>query len=182
MTLFVALLRGINVGGNNKVSMAELRALLTGIGFGNVQTYIQSGNAVFSADVANSETVRAQLEMAIAKHFGFVVSVLVLSATEFFVAAKFSPFAPDICDPAMVHLGFMAASPHAAALDNLRTKPQGTDLWLAVDRVFYLYAPVGLGKSILAPFIERTLKVPVTFRNWRTVLTLKGMVETSAGQ
>lgn len=175
MTTFVALLRGVNVGGNNRVPMADLRALLSGMGFGNVQTYIQSGNAVFTAAEDNPETIRLQIETAIADRFGIAVKVMVLTAVEIINAVRSNPYREVTEDSAKLHLGFMAAEPEPAALEALRTKPQGDDQWRSVDRLFYLHAPDGIGKSALAPFVERTLKVPVTFRNWRTVVTLHEM-------
>jgi uncharacterized protein (DUF1697 family) len=169
---FIALLRGINVGGNNKMPMADLRALLSGLGFGHIQTYIQSGNAVFMADEENCETVRLQIETAIADKFGSAVKLIVLTAAEILKAAACNPYASITDDPAKLHLGFMADEPDIIALEALRTKPRGTDQWTVADRIFYLHAPDGIGKSILVPFVERTLKVPVTFRKWRTVITL----------
>ncbi len=175
MTTFVALLRGINVGGNNKLTMADLRMLMSGMGFGHAQTYIQSGNVVFAADEENCETVRPRLETAIADRFGFSIRVMVLTAADIFKAVESNPYCEVTDDSEKLHLGFMAAEPEPAALDALRTKPQGHDQWRSVDRFFYLHAPDGMGKSALAPFVERTLKVPVTFRNWRTVVTLRKM-------
>lgn len=176
MTTFIALLRGINVGSSNKkVPMAELRALMSGMGFGNVQTYIQSGNAVFTADEVDAEAVRLRVEAAIAKQFGFAVNVMALSATELADAIRSNPFASTADDPAKLHLGFMASTPDLTTLEALRTKPHGNDGWSVVNRVFYLHTPHGFGKSVLAPFVERTLKVPMTFRNWRTMEMLKDM-------
>jgi uncharacterized protein (DUF1697 family) len=177
VTTFVALLRGINVGGNNKLPMADLRALMSGMGFENVQTYIQSGNVVFTAVDVDCETVQLRLEAGIADRFGFSALVIVLTAMQFLNTAEANPFRDITSDPAKLHVGFMAAPPETSAMKNLLTKPQGTDQWSVVGKMFYLNAPDGMGKSVLAPFIERTLKVPVTFRNWRTVLALSDMAK-----
>lgn len=177
MTTFVALLRGVNVGGINKLPMADLRALMTEMGFGNVQTYIQSGNVVFTAGEVECEPVRLRLEAAIADRFGFSPLIIVLTAAQFLNAAHSNPFGDFTHYPAKLHVGFMATPPEMSALKDLLTKPQGTDQWSVAGAMFYLHAPDGMGKSVLAPFIERTLKVPVTFRNWRTVLALSDMVK-----
>ena len=176
MTTFVALLRGVNVGGNNKLPMADLRALMSGMGFGNVQTYIQSGNVVFTALDVDCEPVRLRLEAGIANRFGFSALVSVLTAVQFLSATNSNPFRNMTGDYAKLHVGFMASPPELSAMKNLLMKPKGTDQWSVVGNMFYLHAPDGIGKSVLAPFIERTLKVPVTFRNWRTVLALSDMV------
>jgi uncharacterized protein (DUF1697 family) len=177
VTTYIALLRGINVGGNNKVPMADLRTLMSGMGFGNVRTYIQSGNVVFTAAEENPESVQMKLETGVSDRFGFAVKVMVLTAADILKAVAGNPYTAITDDPAKLHLGFMANEPDTAALEALKSKPQGTDQWTSMDQFFYLYAPDGMGKSVLAPFVERTLKAPVTFRNWRTVLTLKEMAE-----
>jgi uncharacterized protein (DUF1697 family) len=177
VTTFVALLRGVNVGGNTKLPMADLRGLMTEMGFGYVQTYIQSGNVVFTAGEVECEPVRLRLESAIAERFGFSALIIVLTAAQFLNAAHSNPFEDITQDPAKLHVGFMTAPPEVSALENLRTKPQGTDQWTVVGTIFYLHAPDGMGKSVLAPFIERTLEVLGTFRNWRTVLALSDMAK-----
>ena len=122
MTIFIALLRGINVGGNNKMPMADLRAMLEGLGFVNVQNYIQSGNALFAGEGAALE-VQAKIEVAITATFGFSVPVMIVSADDLDAAIAANPFADVIDNPAKSHLGFMSAAPSADAIALLKTKP-----------------------------------------------------------
>lgn len=174
MSTYIALLRGINVGGINKVPMADLRAMLEGLGFANVQTYIQSGNAVFAGEGAPGE-VRDKIEGAFAAKFGFAVPILVITADELDAAAVGNPFAQASDDPAKVHLGFMASEPIPEDTALLKSKPHSGEKWEIRGRFLYFHTPAGMGTSKLFPSIERTLKVAVTFRNWRTVEVLRGM-------
>ncbi len=175
MNTFIALLHGINVGGNNKMPMADLRALLTGLGFANVQTYIQSGNVVLTADEESCEAIGLQIETAVADRFGFAVKVMVLTAADIINAVRANPYATITDDLAKLHIGFMTTEPDHASLEALSSKAQGNDQWSVMARFFYLHAPDGMGKSVLAPFVEKTLGVPVTFRNWRTLIALREM-------
>ena len=170
----IALLRGINVGGNNKMPMADLRAMLEGLGFVGVQTYIQSGNAIFAGEGAAGD-LQAKIEAAITTKFGFSVPVMVVSADDLNAAIAANPFVDVIDNPAKSHLGFMSAAPTADAIALLKTKPHSGEQWKVRGRIFYLHTPQGMGTSKLFPAIERTLKVAVTFRNWRTVEVLAGM-------
>lgn len=174
MTVFIALLRGVNVGGAGTLPMADLRAAMTGAGFDNVRTYVQSGNIILES-AGPTETVRKTLEAVIAARFVFETMAVVVSLPELDAAIEANPFALEASEPTHVHLGFMTGNPDEDAVEALRGKPQGEDAWRISGRYFYLHTPVGMGKSRLAPFIERTLKTPVTFRNWRTVLTLAEM-------
>ncbi len=177
MTTFVALLRGINVGGKNKLPMDDLRILLRGLGFGNAQTYIQSGNVVFTANEANHAGLSQRIEAAVEERFGFFVNVIILTVAEICEAVNSNPFNFAAHDPSKFHLGIMSAQADDSAVENLRTKPQGSDQWSVLNKFFYLYTPDGIGKSVFSPFVERTLKVPVTFRNWRTILTIIEMAK-----
>ncbi len=177
MANYIALLRGINVSGANKVPMADLRAMLTGLGFDNVQTYIQSGNAVFSA-VGDESTLRRGIEAAFIAQFGFAVPILVISSEALLAAIAANPFAHTLDDPTKLHLGFMADEPSTEAVKLLKTKPHAGEEWQIIGRCFYFHTPVGMGTSKLFPFIERTLKVAVTFRNWRTAEAVRGMANT----
>jgi uncharacterized protein (DUF1697 family) len=178
LAVHIALFRGINVGsGNNKAPMADLRAMLDGLGFAGVRTYIQSGNAVFSSSDSDPEVVAGKIEAVFSPRFGFAAKTIIVSADEFRTAISCNPYVDETQDPTKVHLGFMAGIPGKTAIEALRHRPQGADRWAIAERRFYLHTPDGMGKSVVAPFIERTLNLPVTFRNWRTVLTLAEMAE-----
>jgi uncharacterized protein (DUF1697 family) len=169
--MFVLLLRGVNVSGANIVKMAEFRAFLAGLGFENIESYIQSGNAVFSSLKPVDETHKL-ISDSFPARFGFLPKMMLLRAEELGHAIACNPFrAPDI-DPARLHVGFMEEEPDAEALARVAAKARTSEEYELRGRVFYLFTPDGIGKSKFAEGLERGLRVAVTFRNWRTVLAL----------
>lgn len=176
MKKFVALLRGINVGGHNKLPMKQLRAELTVLGMQNVQTYIQSGNVIFEADSADPAALAAKISAAIEQHHGFAPRVLVLDEARWQTAVSQNPFPEATDDPKTLHLYFLereAAQPDLEKLDALKKE---TERYALIETVFYLHAPEGVGRSKLAERAERQLGVPATARNWRTVSKLTEML------
>ena len=119
MTTFICLLRGVNVGGNNMVKMAEFRAFLGGLGFGHVETYVQSGNAVFTSDFGDCASVRTQIADAFQSKFGFVPSIMVLTAKDLNQAIFNNPFPEAEAEPAKLHFGFMQETPAPGAIEML---------------------------------------------------------------
>jgi uncharacterized protein (DUF1697 family) len=169
MATWVAFLRGINVGGNHKLPMKELAALLGEEGLTDVATYIQSGNVVFRSARATAPALEKRIGAAISGQHGFQPRVMVLSAAELEQAAAASPFPQADADPTTLHLFFLAAKPSSARLDALRELKAGNETFELIDKVFYLYTPDGFGRSKLAERAERHLGVDATARNWRTV-------------
>jgi len=172
MTTWISLLRGINVGGKNILPMKDLRALLEGVGFEKVQTYIQSGNCVFEATGTEAGAISDAVAEAIEGRFGFRPAVLTLSADDFARAVEANPFANAADDPKSVHFFFLAEPASGAdidGLDALRAENERTGL---TESVFYLHAPDGIGRSKLAAGAEKKLGVAVTARNLRSVLKL----------
>src|SRR5215510_5248075 len=108
-TTYAALLRGVNVGGNRKVPMAELRTLLTGLGHRAVRTYLNSGNAVFTSDDDDQDALAAALEEAIGKHFGFTVACMVRSGAYLRAVADACPFPADELEGRQLHVTFYSA-------------------------------------------------------------------------
>ncbi|MCP3820847.1 DUF1697 domain-containing protein [Streptomyces sp. A3M-1-3] len=178
MTTYVALLRGINVGGHRKVPMADLRTLVAELGHGDVRTYLQSGNAVFSSPSDNPDALTTELEKAIEAHFGFTVSCLVRSGTYLRAVADACPFRTDTLEGKQLHATFLSeqAGPERfASLDPAAFLPEEFRLG---DRVIYLHTPGGLGRSKLAEALARPalLKgIDATTRNWNTVVKLGEM-------
>jgi uncharacterized protein (DUF1697 family) len=177
VTTWVALLRGINVGGHKKVLMADLRALCTSLGFGSVATYIQSGNVVFRAREADSTRVASKLQKGIAATFGFDVDVVVRDVAGLEAAVDGNPFlAEGVEDTSKLHFTFLAEVPAKAARAEFGSYRMGVDELRLVGREAYLHCPQGLGKTKFTPtFIERRLGTAATTRNWRTVTTLLEM-------
>ncbi len=174
---FVCLLRGINVGGHNRIKMADLRAMLTALGFADVRTYIQSGNIVFSASGVDERAAEAKISAAFDKHMGFVPRVLVIDGPTFSVAAADCPYAnAAAANPKFVHAYFLAERPSDDALSALRAVETTTDEWVFEHGIVFVHTPLGLLKSKTIPVLERRLKVAATGRNWRSVLAIDALV------
>lgn len=169
----LALLRGINVGGNKKVPMEELRSLAEAAGYANVKTYINSGNLMFRAADPREE-LEATLEQAIAKKFGFTVDVVVRSLDEWEQYAKKSGF-PDAekARPNLLHLAVAKAPIAKGAAEALeRVAKDGERVKALKDALWLDYAD-GVGRSKLSPAVlDKHAGSPVTARNWNTVLKL----------
>lgn len=177
MTRFVALLRGINVGGTRKVPMAGLRALAEELGWRDVATYIQSGNLVFTA-AGKAPALEVRLEQALAKHFGFEVPTLVRSAREWEALVAANPLPEQAeADPAHLLLGLAKAKPRKEALAELRARAQGKERVELVGGALWLHYADGVARSKLSPAVlDRCVGSPVTARNWRTVLELANLL------
>ena len=169
MNTYIALLRGINVGGRNKLRMPELVALLEDLGLHNINTYIQSGNVVFQSSPIDEQALAEDISAAIGRHRGFTPQVLVLSRDEFRQAWAGNPFPEAESAPKTVHLYFLAAPATDPDLDILAAFQKENERFLLTDAVFYLHAPDGIGRSKLAERVEKALGIPATARNWRTV-------------
>ncbi|MEE1926823.1 DUF1697 domain-containing protein [Streptomyces sp. TRM 70351] len=174
MTRYVALLRGINVGGHRKVPMAELRTVLEGLGYGEVRTYLQSGNAVFDAPGPNAAAVREETEAAIAARFGFPVDCLVLTAPGLHGTAARCPFPAAGLDPAKVLVLFAGEELDAARLAAIDPAAHAPDVFETGEREVFCWFPDGMGRSRLPDAVTSALRGTVlTGRNWRTVTRLR---------
>ncbi|GAB4510188.1 MAG: DUF1697 domain-containing protein [Haliangiales bacterium] len=177
---WVALLRGINVGGRHRLPMSALVEIMKGQGLTDIKTYIQSGNAVFDGPARASSSSGADLADAIADGIadahGFKPRVLILSAAQLASAIAANPFPEAEGEPKQLHLYFLAAAPTAPDLASLEQLKTPTERFHCTDQVFYLHVPDGLGRSKLAAAVERRLGVPATARNWRTVKKLEELV------
>ncbi|MEV6838205.1 DUF1697 domain-containing protein [Streptomyces sp. NPDC051133] len=182
MTTYAALLRGINVGGSRKLPMAELRTLLTGLGHTAVRTHLQSGQAVFTTDRGDEESLGAELSRALEERFGFPVDVIVRDHTYLKAVAEDCPFPAAELEARQLHVTYFSAPvapDRYAAIDRAAHLPEEFRLG---DRCLYLYAPDGVGRSKLAEALSRRPVVKgliATSRNWNTVVKL---VELTAAQ
>jgi uncharacterized protein (DUF1697 family) len=179
MKTWIALLRGINVGGHKKVPMAELRSLCASLGFTSVTSYIQSGNVVFRSSAAATGVVAA-LEGAIAGRFGFEVRVVVRDLAQLRRVVAGNPFLSDgVVDASKLHVTFLADAPARSVAEAMRVHRIGADELRLVGREAYLHCPDGLGRTKLTPtFMERGFGTATTTRNWRTVNRLLEMAST----
>jgi uncharacterized protein (DUF1697 family) len=169
----VALLRGINLGGRNKIGMADLRELFAALGCEDVSTYVQSGNVVFRSSVASASKLTRAIEERIGSDLGLDVTVLLRTKAQLAEVAGGNPFDERTVDPATLHVTFLAEKPDPArvrALDPARGRP---DEFRVVGREVYLHCPNGYGRTKLDnAYFEKQLAVAATTRNWRTVTKL----------
>jgi uncharacterized protein (DUF1697 family) len=187
MASHVALLRGINVGGKNKVPMAELREVVTSLGHTGVSTYIQSGNVLFTTEGTDTAELASALEAAIAGKFGIHPPVVVLSRDELARVLADNPYR-DEPNPKLVHVVFLGAEPSAELLDRIGAAHSAAaakgsrDAITAIGRALYLHTPDGYGNSELSEALFRITgtgqkPLPVTARNWSTSTTLLALCE-----
>lgn len=171
----IALLRGINVGGNRKLPMARLRELLAELGHGAVRTYVQSGNVVFTAadPDATPAALAAGIERAIADTFGFDCAVTIRTRDELAEVIAADPFVGIADHPSRYHVLFLAAAADPSRLEEIDRAAFEPERFALRGRELYLWTPEGIGRSPLAQALtERRLGVAATARNWRTVTTL----------
>ncbi|RWC93440.1 MAG: DUF1697 domain-containing protein [Mesorhizobium sp.] len=179
-TVFVALFSGINVGGNRIVRMAELRSFFEDLGFSDVASYVQSGNVVFRSGKGGAASLTDKLEAAFEKNWGFHSRIMVRDAGWLERLVEENPYPEVAGEPTKLHAYALEREPTAEEIARLAEKCTGPESFEVKRDVLYLHAPEGLGKSVFANLVPRTLKVPGTARNWRSVLALLEMA-TKAG-
>ena len=176
MKTYIALFRGINVGGNNMLPMKALKALLEKNGCQEVRTYIQTGNVILSSSISDAAKLAKQLTAAVSKSHGFEPRVIHLTRAELERAAAANPFPGAAENPQSVHLFFLDGLPKNPDLKTLEALKTKTESFALKDRVLYLHTPDGLGRSKMAARAATCLGVQATARNWRTVTTLLEMM------
>ena len=183
-TRYIALLKGINVGKAKRVAMADLRAMLSGLGYQDVATHLQSGNAAFAA-AGSAASVRAAMESGLRADLGVDVKVVVRTHAQLVAAVRADPYAGIADDPARHLLGFFSAVPEKgklAAFEEFLAGREADPATQGLHRIAgdhcYLWCPQGVSKSLFATVDwDRQLGVTVTMRNWTTALRL---IEMSA--
>ena len=169
---YVALLRGINLGGHNKVSMPDLRALFGSLGDEDAATYLRSGNVIFKGAGGPGKLIEA-IEKRIRRDLGLNVTVLLRTRPQLAKVVAGNPFASDGEGSTKLHVTVLAKKPdraHVSKLDPERAEP---DEFRVVGREIYLHCPNGYGRSKLTnAYFEKELGVAATTRNWRTVTKL----------
>lgn len=173
---YIALLRGINVGGK-VLKMADLKDAVAPLGLDDVRTYLQSGNMVFRTTEAEERAVATRISEAIRAHRAIDVTVMVRNAEQWRRVVSGNPYPQAVERPKTVHAFILDRMPETSRLDALKEKEAGREEWRIVGDTLYLHTPDGFGKSVLGQLVERILKVPMTARNWNTVLALREMAE-----
>lgn len=180
MKVVISMLRGVNVGGHNKVPMESLRSLYASLGLLDAQTYVQSGNVVFRTKDTNLVSLARKIESAIEHTFGFRPSVILRTTAELRTAIAANPFAARSgIEPNRLLVTFLAGSPAAEARQKaLSIKADPEELHI-LERELYTYFPNGMARPKLSmASVERALKIPATGRNWNTVTKLLEMAES----
>lgn len=172
------MLRGVNVGGRNRIKMDALRALCASLKLRDASTHLQSGNVVFKAPGRDASPVAAQLEKAIERAFGLRSDVILRTPAEMKDVISRNPFARD-ADPSKLLVWFLAAKPAAEARAKLSQIETGPEQLHIHDRELFIYFPNGMARPKLSmAAVDRALKTPGTGRNWNTVTRLLEIAET----
>jgi uncharacterized protein (DUF1697 family) len=174
MRTFIALFRGINVGGKNILPMKDLVGILESLGYEKIKTYIQSGNVVFHLKGNKTKKIAEEIGSRILESHGFKPKVHLLTIEELKEAVENNPF--KTMEGKSLHFFFLASTPAKPDLDALAKLKSSSEEFKLGKNVFYLHAPDGIGRSKLAAKVEKALGVPATARNWNTVSKLMVMV------
>jgi uncharacterized protein (DUF1697 family) len=177
LNTYVALLRGINVGGRNKIAMKDLHSSFVALGHGEITTYIQSGNVVFR----NASTIAAKLgpaiEDEIEKTFALKIGVLVRTPSDFDDLIQSNPFLAPGSDTSKILVMFLDNAPTSDAIAGLDPRRSPPDEFVVRGREIYAYCPNGFGRSKLSiDYFERRLQTRATARNWNTVIKLADLM------
>ena len=175
----IALLRGINVSGHKKIKMSELRLLFEEIGFQFVETYIQSGNVIFSSKEKSGEKLEAKISSGIKRKFSFDVQVIVVNPKEIEYILKTNPFLKKKKDAEKLYVTFLSKIPSDENIEKLYLIDYLPEEYVIDGRYIYLFVPNGYGRAKLNNnFFENKLKIFGTTRNWKTVIALSELVKS----
>jgi uncharacterized protein (DUF1697 family) len=177
MSMYIALLRGINVGGRNLVGMSDLRDMFEALGLGDPRSLLQSGNVVFRSDRRASPALERLLEVETKKRFDVAVDYFVRTPNEWQTIVARNPFPVEAKrDPGHLVLTCLKSAPQAANLKALQAAIKGPEIVRADGKQLYTVYPAGIGTSKLTHvLVERMLDTRGTGRNWNTVLKLAAL-------
>ncbi|ATW23569.1 DUF1697 domain-containing protein [Candidatus Formimonas warabiya] len=186
MTIYIALLRGINVGGKNKVKMPDLKRIFEAMGFSRVETYIQSGNVLFESN-EKEDTLGKKIEDEIKKNFGFSVAVVLRTAAELEWMIRACPFSEEEIREAessnsegeSLYVSLLTQAPTQEKIEYLDTFKSESDEYRIINRDMYLLFRHSIRNSKLANHLQK-LDVPATVRNWKTINKLYTFVKDRA--
>ncbi|MGV3532893.1 MAG: DUF1697 domain-containing protein [Chthoniobacteraceae bacterium] len=173
----IALLRGINVGTAKRVSMKELQALVTSLGYTNVRTLLNSGNVVFEVPPKKKGDAARRIEDAMAKELGVTANVIGVVEKQLRAVIAGNPLAKIATDPSRYLVGFVADESDSADLTPLLEQDWAPEALAVANGAVYLWCAEGIRDSKLAKAVGKVLKDRVTMRNWATVLKLQGMLD-----
>lgn len=174
MNTFIALLRGINVGGHKKVPMAELRELLTKSGLDNVRTYIQSGNVIFQSSDNNIKVLETEIRKSILNYFGFDVSVMVRTREQLNTIFDDCPFSEE--KKVNSYFAILSEIPNKDLVKEAYEKTYENEEYKILDNCLYFYCVNGYGNAKFSMnYFEKKLEVAATSRNYKTMVKLLAM-------
>jgi len=179
MEIYIAMLRGINVSGQKKIKMADLRVHLSELPFDNLSTYIQSGNIVFQSVHTDPTILAKAIADKIREKYDFEVPTLVKTRSDFEAAVENNPFPEsEGHDLKYLHVTFLAEAPEASTIEHIQMLDFEPEQFVWLDEKIYLYAPKGYGRAKMTNnFWEKKLKIAATTRNWKTVNKLLDMAQ-----
>ncbi len=170
MKTYIALLRGINVSGQKKIKMADLKALFEKLNFSNVRTYIQSGNVIFNNNSSGTNQLENKIKKAITNQYGFKVDVIIKSVKELENIISNNPFLPRKKDTDKMYVTFLSEIPASKKLSKTKEADFSPEEYFIDRKNIYLFLPKGYGRAKLNNnYFENKLKVFATTRNWKTV-------------
>lgn len=177
MGVYLALLRGINVGGKNKLPMKELVPLFEEAGCNDVRTYIQSGNVIFSAKKTVAQQIPTLVSDSVQSHFELNVPVVIRDAAAFQSIINDNPFLKAGVDIAQLHVSFLANKPTAKKIAQLDPHRSSPDEFVVTGKEIYLRCPNGVARTKLTnAYFDTKLETTSTMRNWKTVVKLDEMM------
>lgn len=172
MTAWIALLRGINVGGHRKVPMAEFKAMADELGLRNAATYVQSGNLIFNSPAESRADIEALIARGISGRFGFEADVIARNLAEWEAVIAANPFPEAALKPKTLHAVFLGTPTDSDAAERLAALPRDDEEFKIAGDTLYLLTPSGIGRSKFAAAAGRHVGVPATARNWNSVLKI----------
>jgi len=176
MITYISMLRGINVGGRNKIKMDQLKDLYKSLGFANIHSYIQSGNIIFDSTSKDINGIAKNVHQAIKQTFGYDVPVFIRTANDFRLTIQNNPFTDK--DISKLQITFLSGSPTQFSIDEINKARHKSEEFYIFQRDVYLFCPLGYGISKLSnTFFERKLKTSATTRNWKTVNKLMELAQ-----
>jgi uncharacterized protein (DUF1697 family) len=179
MPVYIALLRGINIGPHKRMKMEKLRAGCESLKLSEVKTYVQSGNVVFRAAKQSPPALAKKIEAMIVDEFGFSARVIVRTSDDMAAIVQNNPFRPaGKFEDNKLCVAFLSAEPAKPAVEKLQASPPGTEPFQVRGDSLYIYYANGFARTKLhTNFLERALGVEATVRNWRTVTNLHAMAQ-----
>lgn len=178
MPVYVSMLRGVNVGGHNKILMAELRELYAARQFEDPRTYVQSGNVIFRSHETDETTLARKIQSALEKKFGFRSEVMLRSTSEIRQILAANPFAKRAnLEPNKLLVSFLHAKPSTEVSEQIAAIKASPEELHLIGRELYIYFPDGIGRSKLVPVLDRILKTSATGRNWNSVTKMLEIAE-----